>query len=640
MSGMFGWIKGVAGKEPTETLHRVVRSRTIDVLAGGTLEPEMLRLVTPTAQLMEVPRQKYRKEILPTSLRSAWNSPDDLAALIHAALIDRMTTDVMAAGERLHKTDPDRHRATALWSLLLLEHDRLDEAEAVLKAHLAAHPDDATAITLMGEAHVHRENRQLAQEHMWRAAELDPNHLPAVEWVVQLAGKWQGPVAAENALKRMLRMPGSWGAHLNLARQELDRGETKRAMTVYRHALKQAGDPPPRKLLAEMGEELVAHGKFAEVVELLEPLVNPATHGLLATLQLMAGYFKLKRLDDAEALIERLAAEARLEWAPVLANWREYLARRRELAALPGGGEEAGFTVTLEGAVWMSGPSPARTLFVPPAPPDPALRLCFLGSSVEVAAHVNYPLARQGSLSEMLSRAIPLLLSEQTMLMTGLETRVSLPFLLHPQPGFLTMREEPLGELVARLAQEKDNRADVLVATHLIVSGKVWRIRVRFIRAGDGACLDKWGQDLVPTEPHEAMRTLVSRTMALLLERALVPSQRLPAAHDLTAGKSLAKYMNVLAQLAAVRVAADERVPRDWLQDSEALLVQAMELCRTYPQSVLARVLLMDMATAMRRVRPETVRAAAEHIRLLQVEHPLAGPSQTLVGDVLGKVLG
>jgi hypothetical protein len=85
-----------------------------------------------------VPRAQWAQEVLPESLKAAWEEPDKLRTHILVALNDGFADLLLPAAQRLAAIDPQKERGAATLALVQLENHLTDEAAATLRHCLDA----------------------------------------------------------------------------------------------------------------------------------------------------------------------------------------------------------------------------------------------------------------------------------------------------------------------------------------------------------------------------------------------------------------------------------------------------------------------------------------------------------------------
>ena len=149
-----------------------------------------------------------------------------------------------------------------MWSIVLMQTGRVDQAERVLSEQLANHGPDGSVLLNLAQVYASRNETERADATLWRALEVEPNLDNGLGWYASLAAEraaaafaagspeadqpalqQAGEQAGTEALQRVATLPGSWRAQLWLARGELNRNDLEAARELYRQALARAPRP-------------------------------------------------------------------------------------------------------------------------------------------------------------------------------------------------------------------------------------------------------------------------------------------------------------------------------------------------------------------------------------------------------------
>ncbi|MBC8021491.1 MAG: hypothetical protein H7Y14_00110, partial [Burkholderiales bacterium] len=157
---------------------------------------------------LQVSREKWRTEVLPASLRSHWDDPDQLYGGILQALNDGFVAEVADAVARLRALEPQSARAAAAYGFVLLKDGRVDEAQQVLDGHVAAHGREATVLNNLAKVHAQRGDAAAVERTLWESLEADPNQDNSLGWFEALHRERGGSAEAIAALQRVAALPG------------------------------------------------------------------------------------------------------------------------------------------------------------------------------------------------------------------------------------------------------------------------------------------------------------------------------------------------------------------------------------------------------------------------------------------------
>src|SRR5436190_9306803 len=373
--------------------------------------PAMLKAWDEYGRICEIPREEWRTKVLPLNFRNTWNKPDELAALINNALNDGFIADCLEPARQLHRIDPQRKRAINLLAFVLLKLDQLDESEQILTQTIKEHGKDCLLLNNLAKVHHGRGNQALVESTLWESVELDPNLENSFGWYVAVHRERGGEETAVEAMRRVASLPGSWRAQLWLARSALKARQLDQALSLHREALARAGKPIPSDLLQQISGDLGNAGHLPEILQLVEPHFDAATHGLLVGNNLIKAHLDLGQLDSARRVLDQLYALKRTDWKEHLSFWDTEIAKTR--VATTGERKEPiqVAMLTIEGPIWLRPSSPAAELF--PRKSTDATGVAFLGCAVEIATNSKRIQHQMADAPGRLSRALPLFLAEQ-----------------------------------------------------------------------------------------------------------------------------------------------------------------------------------------------------------------------------------
>ena len=259
----------------------------------------MIRVFDEYGREMFISKQQWRENVLPESLKKVWNQPDELYSIILSALNDGFRPDVIDAAKHLYKIDPNRARGTCVWGIVLTEEDRVDEAREIFSDYIAKHGEDGIVLTNLAKAYAKQNEKTKAEEILWHALELDPNQDNGLGWCAAIHRERGREAAGHDALLRVSGLPGSWRAQLWLARAALKERQLDRALDFYRECLSKVGKPVPADALMQISGDLGNAGHLPELLDIAEPLFDPAFHGLKVGNNLIKAHFDLGQFQGA-----------------------------------------------------------------------------------------------------------------------------------------------------------------------------------------------------------------------------------------------------------------------------------------------------------------------------------------------------
>ncbi len=576
---------------------------------------------------IEVGREAWRRDVLLPNLAANRNEPDTLHGLIRDALRDDFALDVLEHARHLADTDPQPRRGALLLGAVLLALRDFAGARVVLERAIARHGEDPYLLASLARALAELGEDDRADEMIWRALALDPNDEAALEWVASRAGAGGGQVALLAIHARAAMLPGSWRAHLALARAALARGDYDEAARLYEEALGRAV-PPPTDLLARMSLDLADRDRHELLVRLVVPHFDHAAHGLIVGSHLLRAHIELGRLTEARQLIERLEAERRPEWRDELLAWHRKLDdARKRYGSIAAPGDV--IVLRLERPVWASGAFGFEAVL--PRKSESAPQIHIVCASAEGPTDAARDLGR-------FARALPMFLAEEIYLCTRARSTFVLPwmrqggFVLSPQPW--TRDSLPSDPAPPQL----------VVFTHIEAMQAPWRACLTLeqpLESGSPAISIR--QNIDPTNVAQGVVALLETLMMRV--SMLLAVQRKDVDPELAAPDSgrLSDYMVALEQALAVWLAVRQDVGETFLHPERAMFDHLFLVCENGAGLLRPRMLLVNALEGRARQRPDLVGEYVDKLLPLQERDPpghrpgtrlLASAADTLTGLV------
>lgn len=601
-------------------------------------DPNMIRVFDKYGRELFISKDEWRKNVLPGSIQSQWNNPDQLYGVILGALNDGFRADVLDAARQLHKIDTDAVRGACVWGIVLMEEERLDEAEKVFRDYSSRHGEAGVILTNLAKVYARRKDDTQAEQILWRGLEVDPNQDNGFGWYEVIHRERGGEEAGLAAMRRVAALPGSWRAQLWLARTALKSKDLETALALYRESLSRAPRPAPGDLLMQISGDLGNAGHLPEILQLVEPHFDPATHGLQVGNNLIKAHLDLGQSDAARRIVNQLYALKRPDWKENLSFWDTELAKVRVGLAQPETPQSIQVAMlSIQGPVWLKPESPAAELFPAKSPDGPTI--CFLGSTAEIATNSKRVQQQLSDAPGRLSRAVPLFLAEAVEFGSNARVQTLVPWIVGDTPGFVLGGVPWTDEDAANYSRQGETKSDFAVVTHLKPNADPWTLELRLIRTIDGKCVGTLETSFPMARPEEGLPGFARQLLALLAQQADVEPSPAPAACQIPIAPDFANYLLRLEQLLAVRCGSMDGVPPAFLSGEREILDGNLQLCLAHPQSVVVRILLAQTLLAMKRVRPDILPEFTERLALLQKEHPLTEPAQAVLQRLFNEVL-
>lgn len=572
--------------------------------------------------------QEWRSGVLPHNLSSNWEAPDELARIIRLALEFGCATDVLPAARHLYEIDQDRPRAVFLLAETLMRSGHDLEAERMLDFYVEQHGEHALVHTARGILEFARGRRLPAERLLWRSLELDPNGESAFRWFLGVLNRTGGEKVELEGLARVAALLGSWRAELTLAWVALKDKNLEKALQHSATSLEKAPRPAPSDLLEGFANIFFAQGYLLEMINLVGPHFDAKTHGLPVGAALIKAHLDLGQIDFAARILTQLR-EAKTPFTESALNYWEaqIVESRYDIADPVQMTPDLLSYLIFEGPIWLERASSAAELF--PAKTLDGPTVAILPFSVEPPAdREQFPRESKIALS-VCSGSLALFLAEQMEFHTTARALVITPWIR--DVGIPASPEAITDARAAAVARNAPAKIDFVVTGHFRSEGKLWPVEVRLVRVADGkqigvvqSVLDIQRTDNTYNEISAWLRK------AALAETAAKPihppgQYRLPTEIDFT------RYMTSCDDLLMLRCARDTHASGELWLGERATIERALLLAVEYPRNVAIRILLAQIVYVMRAVRPTVPPEFKEKLTLLQREHPLSEPTNSVV---------
>lgn len=627
---MFDFLRKLLGKKPVSAKGGP-SANPASAQAGGA--PDLIRAFDAYGREMHIPREEWRTKVLPDCLKKEWDNPDALYGTIVMALNDGFVAEVLDAARRLHAIDTNRERSSCILGIVLARQGLLDEAEKVLRSHMAAHGESGVILTNLAKVFADRSRDKEAEKVLRHGLDIDPNQENGLNWYAALVRERSGEAAMIDALRVIAANPLSWRAQLHIAGSELASGRTAEATALYGQSLARAGTPAPTDLLMGISGDLGNAGRLEELLRIVEPRFDCAIHGLPVGNNLLKAHLDLGHVAEARGILDQLIAQNRPDWHGHIAFWDDAIAKAR-LASAPGVTPEAIKLAMgrLNGPVWLSPDSPAAELF-PDAPADAPRIACFVATvdtgRTEASTHVE--MADQAGRT---SRAIPLLIAEQLTFGIPAATFTLVPQVTAPVASFAVIPKPWDDSEACRLATRDDAPADYAVTLHLDARAKPWTLAARLLHAPSALLVEEFRTTLDPETAASPAIDLSRRIATAIAQHRGIATHSAPG-YLLPPVGFLPDYLLRLEQLLATRAANDANA----LTRPMEILDGTLNLCLNCPDNLAVRILLARTLSAMKRPHPSLPPLYRDKVARLQSDHPLPSPAQEVCNRLFKEAL-
>ena len=131
-----------------------------------------VRAVDRDGREVIVPRDAWSGEVLPAMIRGAWEQPEQLYMVVANSLAEGFVAEVTEAAAHLYATDPVPARGAATWGAVLIQLERLVEAELVLAGYLDRYGDNGPVLATLAQVYAAKGEQERAAATHARAQAL------------------------------------------------------------------------------------------------------------------------------------------------------------------------------------------------------------------------------------------------------------------------------------------------------------------------------------------------------------------------------------------------------------------------------------------------------------------------------------
>lgn len=524
---------------------------------------------------IRITRADWRDSMLLPQLQANWNQPDELYGLVVNALNDGFVAEVDPASRHLITIDPIVERGHVIRAIVLMKLGLLDEAERVLLAAAAKVGETGTILVNLAKVQDARGDGHEADATLWKGLGLDPNQENGLGWWLAREHERGGDAGYVAALEKAGALPGSWRASLYLGQYRLAAGDVAAALGLFRAVLAQAAQD--RDALLTISGELGNAGRIAELVDLAEPHYDPAVHGPQVGLNLLQAYLRLGRLDDGEALLDRLYALNLPPFKQHLdAMAGQYQERRRQTTGSRAVDEselQIG-QVAFDLPIWMYGLRDPQWLFSPKAAGARKVTFLMLGKALSGVEQAEEQ--REDDIGR-LSRAIPLYLAESVHEWTPAHAQSLVAVVMGGGPVVFGA-QDAAGE--RETAAQLAGHTDMLVQGSIASADGVWTIDMGI---WDTARLELIGREVVSADQagfEAALLELEGKVLARLGGARTLPHDRIYTRPTL---EQMQPYLNALAQSLMLGLVANGMVPKNAMWGERNMLEWPLRMALHWP---------------------------------------------------------
>jgi tetratricopeptide (TPR) repeat protein len=293
-------------------------------IAVAMEESEPIKVYDKEGKEYLIPRDSYRKDVLPEIFEKAWNDEDALYSAIVTTLRDEFYSDALASAIRFQEISKSPESSAVLLGITYNKLGRLKEARETLEKYLKNYGDSGVVLTNLAKVIADEGGTEKSLEVLWKSLTVDPNQDNALDWWSAIHYEKGGAGARIDSIKKVAEIPGSWRPQLWLARDYLETGDKSNALAIYQEILSTNAASHGDVLMMITGD-LGNNGHLSEAIGLIAPVYNPQKHGIETGINLVMAYKQLKLKKQGLALLNQLGAQERYDWMEYLNQLRHEL---------------------------------------------------------------------------------------------------------------------------------------------------------------------------------------------------------------------------------------------------------------------------------------------------------------------------
>lgn len=385
---------------------------------------KMMNIIDQNGRRIQITMDEWREKVLPIALKNHWDNANLLYNDILKAIQNNFISDVEEAAIHLKEIDTIKERGYNTLAILYLKNKEFNKANELLLEYLANNPKTGTILTNLAKSYYGKDEKEKAMEILWEGLTINPNQNNGLPWYASICKDRDGIDGYIDALRRASEIKGSWLPQFLLARHELNEKNIESAKEFLKIALSQ-GHVTQETLLVISGE-LGAKGYSKELIELVEPVYDFNKNDIRVGLNLLQAYLQNKEIEKGENLLNKLLLLERPDLKNALLNISNKFDKLKieEKASTPKKDVQINMMV-LDNPVWGHGLKTSKWFINNKEVKGNIAVLPYADETIREKEIKGY---QKDNETSMLSRGIPLYVSEMINYYTDYNNKVVMPF--------------------------------------------------------------------------------------------------------------------------------------------------------------------------------------------------------------------
>ena len=385
---------------------------------------KMMNIIDQNGRRIQITMDEWREKVLPIALKNHWDNANLLYNDILKAIQNNFISDVEEAAIHLKEIDTIKERGYNTLAILYLKNKEFNKANELLLEYLANNPKTGTILTNLAKSYYGKDEKEKAMEILWEGVTINPNQNNGLPWYASICKDRDGIDGYIDALRRASEIKGSWLPQFLLARHELNEKNIESAKEFLKIALSQ-GHVTQEALLVISGE-LGAKGYSKELIELVEPVYDFNKNDIRVGLNLLQAYLQNKEIEKGENLLNKLMMLERPDLKNALLKISNKFDKLKieEKASKPKKDVQINMMV-LDNPVWGHGLKTSKWFINNKEVKGNIAVLPYADETIREKEIKGY---QKDNETSMLSRGIPLYVSEMINYYTDYNNKVVMPF--------------------------------------------------------------------------------------------------------------------------------------------------------------------------------------------------------------------
>lgn len=385
---------------------------------------KMMNIIDQNGRRIQITMDEWREKVLPIALKNHWDNANLLYNDILKAIQNNFISDVEEAAIHLKEIDTIKERGYNTLAILYLKNKEFNKANELLLEYLANNPKTGTILTNLAKSYYGKDEKEKAMEILWEGLTINPNQNNGLPWYASICKDRDGIDGYIDALRRASEIKGSWLPQFLLARHELNEKNIESAKEFLKIALSQ-GHVTQETLLVISGE-LGAKGYSKELIELVEAVYDFNKNDIRVGLNLLQAYLQNKEIEKGENLLNKLMMLERPDLKNALLKISNKFDKLKieEKASTPKKDVQINMMV-LDNPVWGHGLKTSKWFINNKEVKGNIAVLPYADETIREKEIKGY---QKDNETSMLSRGIPLYVSEMINYYTDYNNKVVMPF--------------------------------------------------------------------------------------------------------------------------------------------------------------------------------------------------------------------